>query len=245
MRKRRSATPMEEIPSIVPKSSTRTQKIKLEHLKTVVPLTDNQRFAFQEYSQDQHLVLHGCAGTGKTFLSMYLALKDIFTKGTPYHKLVIVKSAVQTREMGFTKGSREEKEFEYVVPYISICKELFPTVENPYQQLVDQDVVQFMTTSFMRGITFNNSIIICDEMQQNTFKELDMVATRVGEDSKIIFCGDLVQNDLKKHEQSGFNDFLRIVKEMPEFTNVEFTVDDVVRSGFVKNYILTKLKLGL
>jgi predicted ribonuclease YlaK len=245
MRKRRSATTMEEIPSIVPKSSSSKTKIRLEHLKTVVPLTENQTFAFQEYSQDQNLVLHGCAGTGKTLLSLYLALKDVFTKGTPYHKVIIIKSAVQTRELGFTKGTREEKEFEYVVPYISICNELFPNIENAYQQLVDQGVIQFMTTSFMRGITFNNSVIICDEMQQNTFKELDMVATRVGEDSRIIFSGDLVQSDLKKHEQSGFNEFMRIVKEMPVFTNIEFTVDDVVRSGFVKQYILIKLKLGL
>lgn len=246
MRRKRNVNMEETVPSIVPKSYQNSkQKIKLEHLKTVLPLTDNQRFAFQEFVQGQHMVLHGCAGTGKTYLAVYLALKEILTKGTPHHKLIIVKSAVQTRDMGFTKGTREEKEFEYVQPYISICKELFPSIENPYQQLIEQGIIEFMSTSFMRGITFNNSIIVCDEMQQGTFQELDMVATRVGEDSRIIFSGDYVQSDLKKTEKTGFHDLLKIVKEMPCFTNVEFTVDDVVRSGFVKEFILTKLKLGL
>lgn len=191
------------------------------------------------YITDDYIITHN------TFLAIYLALKEILTKGTPHHKLIIVKSAVQTRDMGFTKGTREEKEFEYVQPYISICKELFPSIENPYQQLIEQGIIEFMSTSFMRGITFNNSIIVCDEMQQGTFQELDMVATRVGEDSRIIFSGDYVQSDLKKTEKTGFHDLLKIVKEMPCFTNVEFTVDDVVRSGFVKEFILTKLKLGL
>jgi phosphate starvation-inducible protein PhoH len=247
MRKKHNVVSMEEsVPSIVPKSyQSSKQKIKLEHLKTISPLTDNQRFVFQEWVQDQHLVLHGVAGTGKTFLAIYLALKEVLTKGTNQHKVIIVKSAVQTRDIGFTKGTREEKEFEYVVPYISICKELFPTIENPYQQLVEQGIIEFMSTSFMRGVTFNNSIIVCDEMQQGTFQELDMVATRVGEDSRIIFSGDFVQTDLKKGEKTGFHDLLKIVKEMPCFTNIEFTVDDVVRSGFVKEFILTKLKLGL
>lgn len=243
MRKKIIKVGSEEIPSIVPKTSK--FKIKLEHLKQILPLTDNQKFAFQEFAQDQHLFLYGYAGTGKTFLAMYLAFKEILTKGSYQSKVIIVKSPVQTKDIGFTKGTRAEKEFEYVSPYISICQELFPNIDNAYQQLIDQGLLEFMTTSFMRGITLSDSIIICDEMQQGTFKELDMIATRVGENSRIIFSGDSFQSDLKKNEQTGFHDLLRIVKNMPEFTNIEFCIDDIVRSGFVKNYITTKTKLGL
>lgn len=246
MRKKRSAAPMEEtIPSIVPKSSPAKQRIKLEHLKTVLPLTDNQKFAFQEHTQGQHLMLHGCAGTGKSYVAIYLAIKDILTKSTPQDKLIIVKSAVQSRDIGFTKGTKIEKESEYVTPYISIFKNLFPNIENAYQQLVDQNLIEFRTTSFMRGETFDNTIVIYDEFQTATWEELSMVACRLGIDSRIIFAGDTEQNDLKRGEKSGLEPLTKIVDHMDTFTHIEFGIEDIVRSGFVKQFLTVKTKLGL
>lgn len=205
-------------------------------LKDIEPLTLNQVRAFES---NKHLMLHGLAGTGKTFISCYLALDDM-TKGE-YEKLVVIRSAVPTRDMGFLPGSEKEKSSVYEEPYKDICIELFGR-GDAYEVLKTKGLLHFMTTSFIRGVTLRHATIIIDECQNMSFHELDSIITRVGENCRIVFCGDFRQADLKNN---GLSDFLRVIKAMGEFDMVDFEVHDIVRSDFVKNYILAKLSLDL
>jgi phosphate starvation-inducible protein PhoH len=212
-------------------------------LKQINPLTDNQRNAFAAYEDGQHLLLAGTAGTGKSFLGIYLALNDIIHNETE-QKLVIVRSVVPTRDVGFLPGSAKDKAAVYEAPYAAIFSELFSR-GDAYEYCTKKDIVTFMTSSFIRGITINNAIIVIDEMQNMTPGELHSIFTRVGKNCRVVFAGDIKQNDLttKKYEQSGFRDFFRILNEMRSFTTIEFTSADVVRSGLVKEYILTRERL--
>lgn len=206
-------------------------------LREIEPLTRNQLKAFES---NKNLVLHGLAGTGKTFISCYLAFDDMI-KGD-YDKLVIIRSAVPTRDIGFLPGTEKEKQSVYEEPYKDICIDLFGR-GDAYQILKQKNIVDFMTTSFIRGITLRNAVIVIDECQNMSFHELDSIITRMGENCRVMFCGDFRQADLKG-SQSGMQDFLHILKRMEEFNFIEFEVDDIVRSGFVKNYIISKTELG-
>lgn len=203
-------------------------------LQQIEPLTKSQLEAFES---NKHLMLHGCAGTGKTFISLYLALDDL--QKEEYEKIVIVRSAVPTREMGFLPGTEEEKSRVYESPYVGILQDLFSRGDNPYGQLKQKGVISFLTTSYIRGTTFTNSVIIVDECQNMSFHELDSIITRVGQNCRIIFCGDFFQSDLRN---SGIKDFMCILKKMNEFTFIEFGISDIVRSDFVKNYLIEKYK---
>lgn len=206
-------------------------------LQEIEPLTKNQVVAFES---TKNLVLHGVAGTGKTYISCYLAFDDMI-KGE-YDKLVLIRSAVPTRDIGFLPGTEKEKASVYEEPYKDICIELFQR-GDAYQILKTKGLVHFMTTSFIRGVTLRNAAIIIDECQNMTFHELDSIITRVGEGCRIIFCGDFRQADLAKN---GLHNFLRILKAMDNnFDTIDFQVEDIVRSSFVKDYIITKERLGL
>jgi phosphate starvation-inducible protein PhoH len=205
-------------------------------LQEIEPLTSNQVLAFES---EKHLMLHGVAGTGKTFISCYLAFDDMI-KGL-YESLVIIRSAVSTRDIGFLPGSEKEKASVYEEPYKDICIELFQR-GDAYEVLKTKGLVHFMTTSFIRGVTLRNSTIIIDECQNMSFHELDSIITRVGEGCRVVFCGDFRQSDLPKN---GLADFVRVLKAMKEFDMIDFQVEDIVRSKFVKNYITAKLDLGL
>ena len=205
-------------------------------LAEIEPLTRNQLVAFES---DKNLVLHGCAGTGKTFISCYLAFDDM-TKNQ-YEKLVIIRSAVPTRDIGFLPGTEKEKSSVYEEPYYDIAIDLFER-GDAYQILKTKRLVHFMTTSYIRGITLKNAVIMIDECQNMSFHELDSIITRVGEDCRVIFCGDFRQADLQKN---GLQDFIRILKAMDCFDLVEFEIRDIVRSGFVRDYITAKTDLGL
>jgi len=205
-------------------------------LQEIEPLTKNQVVAFES---TKNLVLHGLAGTGKTYISCYLAFDDMI-KGD-YDKLVLIRSAVPTRDIGFLPGNEKEKASVYEEPYKDICIELFQR-GDAYQILKTKGLVHFMTTSFIRGVTLRNATIIIDECQNMSFHELDSIITRVGEGCRIIFCGDFRQSDLAKN---GLREFLRILKAMDSFDVVDFQVEDIVRSSFVKNYIIAKERLGL
>ncbi|MBL6840562.1 MAG: PhoH family protein [Pelagibacterales bacterium] len=207
------------------------------YLKEIEPLTKSQVAVFDSY---KHLMLHGCAGTGKTFISLYLALDDL--QKEEYSRIVLVRSAVPTREMGFLPGTEDEKSKVYEAPYVSIMQELFSRGDNPYGQLKQKGVINFLTTSYIRGTTFNDSVIIVDECQNMTFHELDSIITRVGKNCRIIFCGDFFQSDLKN---SGLKDFIRIIKGMYEFDFVEFGIPDIVRSDFVRSYLTEKYTKGI
>jgi len=205
-------------------------------LSEIEPLTQNQVAAFES---DKHLVLHGVAGTGKTFISCYLAFDDMIKSS--YNKLIIIRSAVPTRDIGFLPGNEKEKSAIYEEPYKDICVELFQR-GDAYEILKTKSLVNFMTTSFIRGVTLRDAVIIVDECQNMSFHELDSIITRVGEECRIIFCGDFRQADLSKN---GLKDFIRIVKAMDQFDLIDFEIKDIVRSGFVKDYITVKTNLGL
>jgi phosphate starvation-inducible protein PhoH len=208
------------------------------YLKEIEPLTKSQVAVFDSY---KHLMLHGCAGTGKTFISLYLALDDL--QKEEYSRIVLVRSAVPTREMGFLPGTEDEKSKVYEAPYVSIMQELFSRGDNPYGQLKQKGVINFLTTSYIRGTTFNDSVIIVDECQNMTFHELDSIITRVGKNCRIIFCGDFFQSDLKS--SSGLKDFMMIIKSMNEFDFIGFGIPDIVRSDFVKSYLTEKYTKGI
>lgn len=203
-------------------------------LADIKPLTDNQAKAF---NSDKHLVLSGVAGTGKTFISLYLGLK-LINDGS-MDSILIVRSAVPTRNIGFLPGNESEKLAVYEEPYKDICTELFGRGDS-YELLKKKYIINFTPTSFIRGTTRTNTVIIVDECQNMTFHELDSVITRVGEGCKVFFCGDFAQADLS---DNGLKPFLKILERMQEFDNIEYGVDDIVRSEFVKNYIITKLSI--
>jgi len=220
-----------------------TLKIRIDDLKTFDPLTENQKLFFESYKrQDYFVALHGVAGTGKTFIAVYKALEEVLDKSNPFNKIIIVRSAVQSREMGHLPGDVGEKMEIYQQPYRQICHTLFGR-SDAYQRLEEQGYIQFISTSFIRGMSFDDAIIIVDEMQNMNFEEIDTVMTRVGYRSKIIWCGDYRQTDLRKsNDKSGLLRFFDIAHHMSAFTRIEFTADDIVRSSLVKDYILAKLK---
>lgn len=210
-------------------------------MKRINPLTDNQTRTFEAFNDDKHLMLHGCAGTGKTFIMIYLAMRAILSGRVEQQKVYIVRSMLPTRDIGFLPGSQEEKMSVYTEPYYSLFEEMFPGVENPYELAKYQDIVEFIPTSYIRGITLRDAFIIVDECQNLNFHELDTIITRVGENSRIAFCGDFMQTDLKNHnEQNGIIQFMDIIKNMKSFEMIDFTEDDIVRSGLVKEYIINK-----
>ena len=211
---------------------------------TFSPITNNQEITYNSYKKGKHLLLHGIAGTGKTFLSLYLALEEVLDPSTVYDDVFIVRSVVSTRDIGFLPGDEQEKVSIYEAHYRSICRELFG-LKDAYDSLKQQKNVIFMSTSFIRGITINNAVIIVDECQNLNFHELDSIITRVGKNSKIIFCGDYTQTDLtRESDRSGLLNFMKILKGLNDFVTVEFKIPDIVRSDFLKEYIVEKYKLG-
>ena len=217
----------------------------------IEPITPNQTTAFAHYNEGKNLFLYGAAGTGKTFITLYMALKQVLDPLTPYNKVVLVRSLVSTREIGFLPGDHEDKSALYQIPYKNMVKYMFELAsDNDFEMLWGnlkaQESVTFWSTSFIRGTTLDGSIVIVDESQNLNFHELDSIITRVGEDTKIMFCGDVAQTDLiRTNEKNGILDFQKIITMMPEFALVEFGVDDIVRSGLVKSYITSKHTLGL
>jgi phosphate starvation-inducible protein PhoH len=225
------------------RKQTNHLKLRLDDLKTFDPLTDNQKQFFDAYKRGDYFVaLHGVAGTGKTFIALYKAIEEVLDKNNPFNKIIVVRSAVQSREIGHLPGDVTEKMEIYQQPYRQICETLFGR-RDAWDRLEEQGFIQFISTSFIRGMSFDDAIIIVDEMQNMNFEEIDTVMTRVGYRSKIIWCGDYRQTDLRKNnDKSGLLKFFDIAQHMGAFTRVEFTVDDIVRSSLVKDYILAKLK---
>ena len=214
-------------------------------LRKIEPLTENQRLTFEKYHDGKNLLLHGIAGTGKSFLSIYLAIQSVLSDSGRYKKLVIVRSAVPTRDMGFLPGSNAEKSKVYEAPYQAIFTELFNR-GDAYQYLKQKGLVEFISTSFIRGITLNDCIIVVDEIANMTLHELDSVITRVGKNCRIVFCGDFRQSDFTRdHEKNGLIDFMRILNRMKSFEYIDFTEHDIVRSAMVKEYIIAKDRLKI
>ena len=233
------------------KQMKRRKPINADMLRDIEPLTENQKKLFESYDAGKNLIAYGVAGTGKTFISLYKALCDVFNPDTPYEKIYIVRSLVSTREIGFLPGDHEDKSTLYQIPYKNMVKYMFelPSAadfEMLYGNLKAQETISFWSTSFIRGTTFDRAIIIVDEFQNLNFHELDSIMTRVGENTKIMFCGDATQTDLiKQNERNGIVDFMRVLRLMSSIDIIEFGVEDIVRSGLVKEFILAKMELNL
>ena len=233
------------------KQMKRKKPINADMLRDIEPLTENQQKLFESYANGKNLIAYGAAGTGKTFITLYNALCDVLDTTTPYEKIYIVRSLVSTREIGFLPGDHEDKSFLYQIPYKNMVKYMFEMpsdadFEMLYGNLKAQETISFWSTSFIRGTTFDKAIIIVDEFQNLNFHELDSIMTRVGTNTKIMFCGDATQTDLiKQNERNGIIDFMRVLRLMSSVDIIEFGVDDIVRSGLVKEYILAKMELNL
>ena len=233
------------------KQKKRRKPISEDYMIPVEPITDNQKRFFDEWDAGKMIYAYGVAGTGKTFIALYKALKDVLGETTPYEKIYIVRSLVATREIGFLPGDHEDKSSLYQIPYKNMVQAMFEMPDdNSYEMLYDnlkaQETISFWSTSFIRGTTLDNAIVIIDECQNLNFHELDSIITRVGQDSKIIFCGDAAQTDLQKiSERTGIIDFQRIIQNMEEFSLIEFNIEDIVRSGLVRSYLINKINLGL
>lgn len=218
------------------------------NLKHFEPLTDNQRIAFDRYNKNDNLLLIGSAGSGKTFLSIYLALKEILKESEEYKKIYICRSAEPSKSVGFLPGNLREKTRVYEAPYYSILTELFGR-GDAYDYLKNKNIIEFLSTSYIRGITLENAIVVVDEVQNLEWNELYATMTRVGKNCKIIFCGDYRQSDLKNnHKNDNRKDdilkFIDVIKRMSRFKVVEFTHDDILRSDIVKEFIITVENMG-
>ena len=233
------------------KQMKRKKPINTDMMREIDPLTDNQKVLFDSYSKNQNIVAYGAAGTGKTFITLYNALRDVLDPSTPYEKIYIVRSLVATREIGFLPGDHEDKSSLYQLPYVSMVKYMFEMPSDSefqmlYGNLKAQDTIDFWSTSFIRGTTLDKSVIIVDEFQNLNFHELDSIMTRVGSNSKIMFCGDATQTDLTRaNEKNGIVDFMKILRIMPSVDTIEFQIGDIVRSGICREYLIAKTELNL
>ena len=225
--------------------------INKDYLLNIEPLTENQRKLFEFYEEGKNIIAYGAAGSGKSFLCIYNALKEVFDVVTPYEKIYIMRSIVSTRDPGFLPGSLDDKVGVYETPYKKMIKYMFELPSDAdfdmlYDNLKRQNTIEFLTTSFLRGDTLDNCIIIVDEFENCNGHELDSIITRAGDNCKIMFCGDATQSDLTKiSERDGLHDFMTIIKAMPSFEVIEFGIDDIVRSSLVKEYLVAKYTLNI
>ena len=232
------------------KQMKRRKPISADYMIPIEPLTDNQKVMFDAWDEGKMVYAYGVAGTGKTFVALYKALKEVLDDYSPYDKIYIVRSLVPTREIGFLPGDHEDKSALYQIPYKNMVRYMFSMPDdNSFEMLYDnlraQETISFWSTSFIRGVTLDNAIVIVDEFSNLNFHELDSMITRIGEESKIMFCGDITQTDLtRENDKNGISDFIKILESMQEFSCIEFTIGDIVRSGLVKSYLISKYNLG-
>ena len=250
-RKRRTKEDQTVGVGMTAKQRRRKKPINADLMREIEPLKVNQENLYRCYKNNQNIVAYGCAGTGKTFITLYNALVDVLNPSTPYEKIYIVRSLVATREIGFLPGDHEDKSLLYQIPYKNMVKYMFELesdsdFEMLYGNLKTQGTISFWSTSFLRGTTLDNAIIIVDEFQNLNYHELDSIITRSGENTKICFCGDASQSDLTKtNERNGIMDFTKILRIMPSFDFIEFGMEDIVRSGLCKEYIMAKHSMGM
>jgi len=235
------------MPAKTRSKTKRRNPIDANIMVPIEPLTENQERIFKSWDEGKHLFIYGAAGTGKTFCALYKALYDCLKTSPNYENVYVVRSLVATREIGFLPGDHEDKSSLYQIPYKNMVKYMFEMkndqeFETLYGALKGQETIKFWSTSFLRGVTLDNAVIIIDEMQNLNFHELDSIITRVGENTRIVFCGDAMQSDLiKDKERNGIHDFMRILELMEDdFDLIEMGVDDICRSGLVRNYLIAK-----
>lgn len=213
------------------------------YLKPVVPKTENQELIFENFNKN-HLFVHGSAGTGKTFVLLYLALKSVLNPNTPYDRVKIFRSAVTTRRIGYLPGNIVAKMESFELPYDDIVGELVGR-DDAYAIMKHKELIEFHPTSFLRGATYNNSIVLVDECQNLTWHEFSSLITRCGRNSKYLFSGDSTQSDLERqYEFLDIHRMIQICESMPSFELVEMEIDDIVRSGLVKEFLIHSETLG-
>ena len=222
----------------------KAKDIRIDDMISVSPVGDNQKKVFEHYKKGKNMFLYGAAGTGKTFISLYLALREISQRTSPYKSITVVRSAVPTRDVGFLPGALHQKLEVYELPYRSIINELYGR-GDAFEVVKHKDFVNFISTSYVRGVTLKRTIVIVDECENLNFHELDSIITRIGEDCKILFCGDFKQTDFRNdREKQGMHNFMEILSSMQSFDIVQFTQEDIVRSNMVREYIIQKDNLN-
>jgi phosphate starvation-inducible PhoH-like protein len=227
------------------KKSNSSHLVREDEIELVEPFSENQEKAFRAWEDGHNLVMTGSAGTGKTFLALYFAFTELLKNPDIYRSVMIIRSMVPTRDAGFLPGNKHEKEEPYKLPYRNICDEIFG-YEGAYSKLSISRKLDFETTSYIRGATFDQKIIVVDEMQNLNFHELDSVISRVGDDCRIIFAGDYKQSDFKyDDDKKGIIKFISVIEQIRFFRVIEFGWADIVRSSFVRDYIMTKEMMGI
>lgn len=212
------------------------------NMRDIKPITDSQIEAYEQWEKGRNLILSGAAGSGKTFIALYLALQELIKNRKK--RLVILRSVVPTRDIGFLPGTQEEKEAAYLTPYIGVISEIFKNNPTLFTSFLKNGTIEFLTTSYIRGITLKDAIVVVDEFQNCNFHELDSIITRIGKGSRVIFSGDYYQSDFtNRKEKEGIGEFLKIIESLKHFKKVEFTWKDCVRSGMVRDYLMTKEKM--
>jgi phosphate starvation-inducible protein PhoH len=208
-------------------------------MKFIQPITESQRTMCQLFYQGDHILAYGSAGTGKSLIALYLAIADVLDPSKPQNQLVIVRSAVATRDQGFLPGSLDEKLSVFEGPYHDIFSYLFNR-NSTYEDMKKAGVIKFVSSSYIRGLTWDNAMVVVDEVENFNMHEISSVMTRLGDHSRIILAGDLKQTDLLKsnRDTTGMHRLIEICNRMPEVSLIEFTQDDIVRSGFVKSWII-------
>lgn len=203
------------------------------------PLTEKQKDSIYAFSSGKHLALLGSAGTGKTFLGIYLASSLMVDPDSQTDKIIVLRTAVQARDQGFVKGDPAEKMDPYSVPYKQAFTKIFGRA-NSFYDLIKAKKLVFDSTSFLRSVTFDNAVVIFDEAQNAEFREINTVITRLGQNSRLILIGDSLQDDLSKNEESGLPKFSKIVTQhLPtDFHITTFTSEDIVRSDLVKRWVI-------
>lgn len=227
------------------RASNRSAYIKREHLIEIEPFTNNQKKAVDAWNEGKHLFLSGSAGTGKTFLALHLGLTQALTKDADCDNVTIIRSIVPTRDIGFLPGDEEKKKLAYVRPYVGICSEICED-NSAWGKLTASKTINFESTSFIRGTTFDDTVLVVDECQNMSGHELDSVITRTGDRCRIIFCGDYYQSDFRNgRDKNGILEFMKIIETMKDFAVINFTWSDIIRSDFVRDYIMTKEMMNI
>ena len=206
-------------------------------LPKVQPKTDNQEKFFDLYSEYAHHFLLGPAGTGKTFLALYKALESLTENQA--HSITIFRSSVASRNEGFLPGSSVEKMAVFETPYIANVNKIFGR-DDAYGILTKIGTINFESSAYQRGNTLDNQIVIIDESQNLTGHELDTLVTRIGTNSRLIICGDLNQQDLTKHGEKNVYKAFQVLQSLPSVATTEFDLNDIVRSGIVREYLIAK-----
>lgn len=224
--------------TIAMRNGPQRKKFSTHDLKVIKPLTTPQKMLFESFFMGNHVVASGSAGTGKSFISLYMALSTILSKDTDQDKIILVRSSVASRNLGFLPGDKFEKMEPFEAPYKDIVNDLLKS-SLAYETLKEYGQLEFMPTSFVRGLTWDNAVVIIDEAQSCNLHELSSIITRCGTNTKLMVLGDNLQNDLiyNRYDQSGMPQFLKIASRMPEIDIIPFTRNDIVRSDLTRSWI--------